>query len=96
MRLEPRPGAPDTIRSVAKHRSDFKVKNFPCLDHFLTMAFAQLTWSESLRDYAFDATTICNLSTLPCFPNTMKYSHTALGRTVSAGQDTRNIIHKNA
>ena len=37
-------------RCVAKHRGDFKVKDFSCLDHFLSMAFAQLTWRESLRD----------------------------------------------
>lgn len=37
-------------RCVAKHRGDFKVKDFSCLDHFLAMAFAQLTWRESLRD----------------------------------------------
>jgi hypothetical protein len=37
-------------RCVATHRGDFKVKDFSCLDHFLAMAFAQLTWRESLRD----------------------------------------------
>lgn len=37
-------------RCVAKHRGDFKVKDFSCLDHFFAMAFAQLTWRESLRD----------------------------------------------
>lgn len=37
-------------RCVTAHRGDFKVKDFSCLDHFLAMAFAQLTWRESLRD----------------------------------------------
>lgn len=37
-------------RCVAVHRGDYKVKDFSCLDHFLAMAFAQLTWRESLRD----------------------------------------------
>jgi len=33
-----------------RHRGDYKVKDFSCLDQFLAMAFAQLTWRESLRD----------------------------------------------
>jgi hypothetical protein len=37
-------------RCVAKHRGDHKVQNFTCMDQFLTMAFAQLTYRESLRD----------------------------------------------
>lgn len=37
-------------RCVAAHRGEHKVKDFSCLDQFLTMAFAQLTWRESLRD----------------------------------------------
>jgi len=37
-------------RCVAAHRGDYKVKDFSCLDQFLAMAFAQLTWRESLRD----------------------------------------------
>jgi hypothetical protein len=37
-------------RCVAKHKGDFKVKEFSCLDQFLSMAFAQLTYRESLRD----------------------------------------------
>jgi len=37
-------------RCVAKHRGDHKVQNFACMDQFLTMAFAQLTYRESLRD----------------------------------------------
>ncbi len=32
------------------HRGDHKVKAFTCMDQFLTMAFAQLTYRESLRD----------------------------------------------
>ena len=37
-------------RCVAAHRGDYKVKDFSCLDQFLAMAFAQLTYRESLRD----------------------------------------------
>ena len=35
---------------VAKHRGEHKVKDFSCLDQFFAMAFAQLTYRESLRD----------------------------------------------
>jgi len=37
-------------RCVAADRGEHKVKDFSCLDQFLAMAFAQLTWRESLRD----------------------------------------------
>jgi Domain of unknown function (DUF4372)/Transposase DDE domain len=37
-------------RLVAKYRGDFNVRSFSCLDHFLCMAFAQVTYRESLRD----------------------------------------------
>ena len=37
-------------RCVASHRGDHKVQDFTCMDQFLTMAFAQLTYRESLRD----------------------------------------------
>src|SRR5215469_11766045 len=37
-------------RCVARYRGGHKVKNFPCLDQYLCMAFAQLTYRESLRD----------------------------------------------
>jgi hypothetical protein len=37
-------------RCVAAHNGDHKIKDFSCLDQFLAMAFAQLTWRESLRD----------------------------------------------
>ncbi len=35
---------------VTRYRGTFKVKSFSCLDQFLCMAFAQLTFRESLRD----------------------------------------------
>jgi len=35
---------------VERHRGDRKVTRFHCLDQFYCMAFAQLTWRESLRD----------------------------------------------
>jgi hypothetical protein len=37
-------------RLVAKYRGDFNVRTFSCLDQFLCMAFAQLTYRDSLRD----------------------------------------------
>lgn len=37
-------------RLVAKYRGDFNIRTFSCLDQFLSMAFAQLTYRESLRD----------------------------------------------
>lgn len=37
-------------RCVARYRGDYKVKEFKCTDHFRVMAFAQLTYRESLRD----------------------------------------------
>lgn len=37
-------------RCVAAYRGDFKVKEFSCLDQFLAMSFAQITYRESLRD----------------------------------------------
>jgi hypothetical protein len=37
-------------RLVAKYHGDFNVRTFSCLDQFLSMAFAQLTYRESLRD----------------------------------------------
>ena len=35
---------------VARYDGDYKVRSFSCLDQFLTLAFAQLTHRESLRD----------------------------------------------
>lgn len=35
---------------VARYDGDHKVRSFSCLDQFLTLAFAQLTFRESLRD----------------------------------------------
>lgn len=37
-------------RLVAKYRGDFNVRSFFCLDQFLCMSFAQLTYRESLRE----------------------------------------------
>ena len=37
-------------RCVARYDGAHKVKHFTCLDQFLCMAFAQLTYRESLRD----------------------------------------------
>jgi hypothetical protein len=37
-------------RLVAKYQGNFNVRRFSCLDQFLCMAFAQLTYRESLRD----------------------------------------------
>jgi hypothetical protein len=37
-------------RLIAKYRGDFNIRTFSCLDQFLCMAFAQLTYRERLRD----------------------------------------------
>src|SRR5438093_1708940 len=37
-------------RIVSRYAGERKVKSFSCLDQFLCMAFAQLTYRESLRD----------------------------------------------
>ena len=37
-------------RCVARYGGDYKVQTFTCLDQYLCMAFAQLTFRESLRD----------------------------------------------
>jgi len=35
---------------VQRYRGNYKIKNFTCLDQYLCMAFAQITFRESLRD----------------------------------------------
>ena len=37
-------------RIIQHYRGDYKVKSFRCADHYRVMAFAQLTFRESLRD----------------------------------------------
>jgi hypothetical protein len=37
-------------RSVDRYDGDYKVQSFSCLDQFLCLAFAQLTYRDSLRD----------------------------------------------
>jgi Transposase DDE domain/Domain of unknown function (DUF4372) len=37
-------------RIVARYNGDTGVRSFPCTEHFRVMAYAQLTWRESLRD----------------------------------------------
>ena len=37
-------------QSVKRYRGNYKIKTFTCLDQYLCMAFAQLTYRESLRD----------------------------------------------
>jgi Domain of unknown function (DUF4372) len=37
-------------RCVARYGGDHKIKRFTCLEQFLCLAFAQLTYRESLRD----------------------------------------------
>jgi hypothetical protein len=41
---------PEFRRCVARYQGDYKVRGFSCLDQFLCLAFAQLTYRESLRD----------------------------------------------
>jgi hypothetical protein len=37
-------------KCVARYRGDAHLRGFSCLDQYLAMAFAQLTYRESLRD----------------------------------------------
>ena len=37
-------------KCVKRYRGNYKIQNFSCLDQFRCMAFAQLTYRESLRD----------------------------------------------
>lgn len=37
-------------KCVVRYQGDYKVQSFSCMDQFLCMAFAQLTYRESLRD----------------------------------------------
>jgi hypothetical protein len=37
-------------RCVERYRGDYKIRHFSCLDQFFCLAFAQLTYRESLRD----------------------------------------------
>ena len=37
-------------RIVSRYGGDTRVRSFPCTEQFRAMAFAQLTWRESLRD----------------------------------------------
>ena len=40
----------DFDQCVRRYRGQYRMRRFSCLDHFLCMAFAQLTYRESLRD----------------------------------------------
>jgi hypothetical protein len=40
----------DFDRCVRKHKGNYRTRKFSCLDQFLCMAFAQLTYRTSLRD----------------------------------------------
>src|SRR6202158_843589 len=37
-------------RCVARYNGEYRIQQFSCLDQYLCLAFAQLTWRESLRD----------------------------------------------
>ena len=37
-------------KCVKRYNGDYRVKNFTCCNQFLSLAFAQLTYRESLRD----------------------------------------------
>ena len=40
----------DFRKCVERYKGNYKIKSFTCWDQFLCMAFAQLTFRESLRD----------------------------------------------
>ena len=37
-------------QGVSRYQGEYKVKSFSCLDQYMCMAFAQLTYRKSLRD----------------------------------------------
>ncbi|MFC1637241.1 DUF4372 domain-containing protein, partial [Planctomycetota bacterium] len=37
-------------RSVRRYRGNYRTKTFSCFDQYLCMAFAQITYRQSLRD----------------------------------------------
>lgn len=37
-------------KCVKRYKGDYRIRAFSCMDQFLCMAFAQLTYRESLRD----------------------------------------------
>lgn len=41
---------PEFHACVARYQGEYKIRGFSCLDQFLCLAFAQLTYRESLRD----------------------------------------------
>jgi len=41
---------PEFQECVQRYRGDYKVQDFSCLDQYFSMAFAQMTYRESLRD----------------------------------------------
>jgi len=44
------PSSYEFRRCVERYQGNYKIKSFSCWDQFLSMAFAQLTYRESLRD----------------------------------------------
>ncbi len=42
-------------RCVHRYNGHYKVKSFSCLDQYLCMAFAQLTYRESLSNFRLGA-----------------------------------------
>jgi len=41
---------PEFRKCVRRYRGDYRIRKFSCLDQFFCLAFAQLTYRESLRD----------------------------------------------
>jgi hypothetical protein len=57
-------------RSVQRYRGHYKVQSFSCLDQYLCMAFAQLSYRESLRDIDASLYTILQVLSLTVFEKT--------------------------
>jgi len=68
---------------VNRYNGNYRVKFFSCFDQYLTMAFAQLTYRESLRDIqiclrALDEKLIDVLATAEMLMNKQLYSDSYL------------------
>ena len=67
-------------RIVARYSGDARVSTLPCTEHFRIMAYAELTWRESLRD--IEATLGAN-ATIVCGVTVGEYAFVGAGAVVN-------------
>jgi hypothetical protein len=69
-------------RCVDRYQGHHKVQSFSCLDQFLCLAFAQLTYRESLRD--IEACLTAQLAPCCLAPSSMKWNAATFATAASA------------